>query len=65
MAVMSDGSYGITEGIVYSFPVRCRNGEWQIVQGLPVDDFAREKMLETEAELKSERDTALAFVGAA
>lgn len=65
MAVLSDGSYGVAEGIVYSFPVRCRNGEWHIVQGLPVDAFAQEKMKETEAELTSERDTALAFVGAA
>src|SRR5690242_17868276 len=44
MAVASDGSYGIGEGLVYSYPVRCVRGEYQIVQGLAVDDFGRSKM---------------------
>ncbi|RPI59103.1 MAG: malate dehydrogenase [Lysobacterales bacterium] len=55
MAVASDGSYGIKEGVVYSYPVRCVRGDYQIVQGLPVDDFGRAKMLATETELREER----------
>jgi malate dehydrogenase len=55
MAVSSDGSYGIKEGIVYSYPVRCVRGEYQIVQGLSVDDFGRGKMTATETELTEER----------
>ena len=55
MAVASDGSYGIGEGLVYSHPVRCVRGEYQIVQGLSVDDFGRSKMAATEAELREER----------
>ena len=55
MAVASDGSYGIAEGLVYSYPVRCVRGEYQIVQGLSVDDFGRSKMTATEAELREER----------
>lgn len=56
MAVASDGSYGIDEGIVYSYPVRCRGGAYEIVQGLEIDDFARGKLDATEAELREERD---------
>jgi malate dehydrogenase len=56
MAVPSDGSYGIAEGIVYSFPVRCANGRWEIVQGLEISEFSRERMKATEAELLEERD---------
>jgi malate dehydrogenase len=56
MAFYSDGSYGISEGLVYSFPVRCANGDWQVVQGLEVNDFSREKMTATEQELMEERD---------
>jgi malate dehydrogenase len=55
MAVASDGSYGIAEGLVYSYPVRCVRGEYQIVQGLAIDDFGRSKMAATEAELREER----------
>ena len=55
MAVSSDGSYGIAEGVVYSYPVRCVRDEYQIVQGLAVDDFGRAKMAATEAELREER----------
>ncbi len=55
MAVASDGSYGIGEGLVYSYPVRCVRGEYQIVQGLAVDDFGRSKMAATETELREER----------
>jgi len=56
MAVYSDGSYGIEEGLIYSFPCRCSNGDWSIVQGAEIGDFSREKMSATEQELKEERD---------
>lgn len=56
MAVPSDGSYGIPEGLVYSFPITTQNGEYQIVQGLDIDDFSRERMLVTQRELEQERD---------
>jgi malate dehydrogenase len=55
MAVASDGSYGISEGVVYSYPVRCVRGDYQIVQGLAVDDFGRGKMAATDDELREER----------
>ncbi|QIT56381.1 malate dehydrogenase [Aquisalimonas sp. 2447] len=56
MGIPSDGSYGITEGIIYSFPVTCSNGKYEIVQGLELDAFSREKMQATEQELVDERD---------
>ena len=56
MGVYSDGSYGIAEGLIYSFPVTCSGGDWQIVQGVEVTDFSREKMAATETELAEERD---------
>ncbi|GAB3379960.1 malate dehydrogenase [Spongiibacter taiwanensis] len=56
MGVYSDGSYGIEEGLIYSFPCRCKDGEWEIVQGLPVNEFSRGKMDATAKELSEERD---------
>ncbi|WGL17025.1 malate dehydrogenase [Microbulbifer bruguierae] len=56
MGVYSDGSYGIQEGLIYSFPVVCKNGDWEIVQGVDINDFSREKMTATEQELAEERD---------
>jgi hypothetical protein len=56
MAVYSDGSYGVQKGLIYSFPVICRNGDWEIVQGRQISEFSREKMRATEAELIEERD---------
>ncbi len=56
MGVYSDGSYGIAEGLIYSFPCRCSGGDWQIVQGLDVNDFSRGRMAATEQELTEERD---------
>jgi malate dehydrogenase len=56
MAVASDGSYGIPEGVIYSYPVTCKNGEYSIVQGLSINDFSRGKMLATHKELLEERD---------
>jgi len=55
MAIPADGSYGVESGIVYSFPVRCRDGQYEVVQGLSIDDFSRERMDATEAELREER----------
>lgn len=56
MGVYSDGSYGIAEGLIYSYPCVCKNGDWEIVQGLEVNDFSRDRMAATEQELAEERD---------
>ncbi|MDB3967301.1 malate dehydrogenase [Porticoccaceae bacterium] len=56
MGVYSDGSYGIAEGLIYSFPCVCKDGDWEIVQGLEINDFSRGKMQATETELTEERD---------
>ncbi|MDT7650133.1 MAG: malate dehydrogenase, partial [Pseudonocardiales bacterium] len=55
-AVPSDGSYGVAEGIISSFPVTARNGKWEIVQGLEINDFSRERIDASVAELVEERD---------
>jgi malate dehydrogenase len=56
MGVYSDGSYGIQAGLIYSYPCVCKNGDWEIVQNLDVNDFSRGKMAATEQELAEERD---------
>jgi len=56
MGVYSDGSYGIAKGLIYSFPCVCKDGDWEIVQGLEINDFSRAKMSATEQELAEERD---------
>lgn len=56
MGVYSDGSYGIAEGLIYSFACTCKDGDWSIVQGLEVNDFSQAKMTATEQELCEERD---------
>jgi malate dehydrogenase len=56
MAIPSDGSYGVPEGIISSFPVTCKDGEYSIVQGLDIDEFSREKIDASAAELVEERD---------
>lgn len=56
MAVYSDGSYGIAEGLIYSFPCRCQGGDWAIVQGLAVNEYSQNRMTLTEQELIEERD---------
>ena len=56
MAVVSDGSYGVPAGLVSSFPVRCRDGNWEIVQGLPLNAFARSRVNVSVDELKSEAE---------
>jgi len=57
MAVCSDGSYGIEKGLIYSYPVTCKDGEWSIVTGLENSDFISAKMKESEAELQQEAKT--------
>ncbi len=56
MGVYSDGSYGISEGLIYSFPCTCKAGDWNIVQGLEINDFSRDKMSATEQELTEEKE---------
>lgn len=56
MGVYSDGSYGIEKGLIYSFPCVCKNGDWEIVNDLEINDFSRTKMTATEKELREERD---------
>ncbi|HCT98546.1 MAG TPA: malate dehydrogenase [Methylococcaceae bacterium] len=56
MGVLSDGSYGIEKGLMYSFPVTVEDGELRIVQGLSINEFSRHRMRVTEDELKQERD---------
>ena len=58
----SDGSYGIPEGLVFGFPCVCRNGDYDIVQGLGFDDEAKARIAKTLAELESERDAVKAFL---
>jgi malate dehydrogenase len=55
MGIPADGSYGIAEGVIYSYPVRCKDGGYEIVQGLEVNEFSRERMAATEVELREER----------
>ncbi|MBE9562047.1 MAG: malate dehydrogenase [Proteobacteria bacterium] len=55
-AILSDGSYGITEGLIYSFPVTTKDGEFSIVQDLEINNFSRAKMLASQQELEKERD---------
>jgi malate dehydrogenase len=55
MGIPADGSYGIEPGVVYSYPVRCRGGDYEIVQDLPISEFSRKRMDATEVELREER----------
>ena len=63
MGIPSDGSYGIPEGIIYGYPVTCANGKYQIVKGLEIDPFSREKMNTTLKELQEERDAIKHLLG--
>ena len=56
MGVASDGSYGIPESLMFSFPVTCKNGDYSIVQGLKIDEFSQSKLDATQKELEEERD---------
>jgi len=62
MAVISDGSYNIPAGLMFSFPVTCSGGKWKIVQGLPVSEFSRKKLDETTKELEDEKKQAFEFL---
>ena len=62
MAVPADGSYGIEEGVIYSYPVTCRDGDYRIVPGLSIDEFSRARMDASTAELLSERDNVKALL---
>jgi malate dehydrogenase len=55
MGIPADGSYGISEGVIFSYPVRCKKGKYEIVNGLSVNDFSRSRMRTTETELREER----------
>jgi malate dehydrogenase len=61
MAVVSDGSYGVPEGLVSSFPVTTRGGDWEIVQGLEINQFSRERIDASVRELEEERDAVRAL----
>jgi malate dehydrogenase len=63
MAIASDGSYGIEEGLLYSYPVTCSNGAFQIVQKLPIEDFSRMRMDLSATELREERDGVRELLG--
>jgi len=56
MGVVSHGDYGIDEGLICGFPVTCEGGEWSVVEGLEIDDFSRERIDASVAELREERD---------
>lgn len=62
-AVVSDGSYGVPEGLISSFPVTVRDGRWEIVQGLELDDFSRSKIDASVAELQGEREVVQDLLG--
>lgn len=55
MAIPSDGSYGVAPGVIFSYPVTCTNGEYKIVQDLPIDEFSQQRIDATEQELREER----------
>lgn len=63
MGVIADGSYGIEPGLIYSFPCRCQNGEWEIVQDLEIGEFSRLRMDATASELAEERDAVAHLLG--
>jgi malate dehydrogenase len=63
MAVPADGSYGIPAGVIYSYPVTVRNGDYQIVPGLAIDEFSRKRMDASHAELLEERDGVKSLLG--
>jgi malate dehydrogenase len=62
MGVYSDGSYNTPPGIIFSYPVICKNGDWSIVQGLSIDEFSREKLVATAAELVEEKEVAYSCI---
>ena len=63
MGLISDGSYGVEKGLVFSYPVRIRNGRWSIVPDLKIDDWSREMLDKTQKELIEEKNDALKATG--
>jgi malate dehydrogenase len=63
MAVPADGSYGVAEGVIYSYPCTCSGGDYSIVQGLEIDDFSRQRMDATDQELREEREAVEELLG--
>ena len=63
MGIPSDGSYGIPKGIIYGFPVTCKDGQYTIVQGLKQSEFSQARMKATLQELQEERDGVLSLLG--
>ncbi len=63
MGIPADGSYGIGAGVIYGYPVTCRDGQYRIVQGLPIDEFGRARMAATLQELHEERDAVQHLIG--
>jgi len=63
MGIPADGSYGIAPGVVYSYPVTCKSGSYEIVQGLEISDFSRDKMKATDTELREERASVESMLG--
>ena len=63
MGIPSDGSYGIKPGVIYGYPVTCRNGKYEIVQGLEIGEFSRARMDATAKELHEERDSVKSLLG--
>lgn len=63
VAVCSDGSYNMDKGLIFSFPIRTRGGKWEIVQGVPINDFGRERIDKSVAELKEEKGLVSALLG--
>ena len=63
MGIPSDGSYGIPEGVLYGYPVTCKNGAFEIVKGLDVSEFSRKRMDATLKELHEERDGVKSLLG--
>ena len=55
MAIPSDGSYGVEEGVIFGYPVTCQNGAYEIVQGLDINAFSQARIDETDKELREER----------
>ncbi|KAJ8926437.1 hypothetical protein NQ314_021226 [Rhamnusium bicolor] len=64
MGVVSDGSYGAPKDVVFSFPVAVKNGKWEIIQDLPLDDFAKKMLGITGQELEEEKDEAISIIEA-
>ena len=63
MGIPADGSYGIAEGVLYGYPVTCKDGQYQIVKGIEISDFSRKRMEATLKELHEERDGVKQLLG--